>query len=168
MFTRYFIYLSLAVLLLAGGCEASKSLESTASITSETSILDVTSRAHKALNSGNLNALADLIDFPLAIRSHEWASMPGSFELIRPVDKIIEAKTGLLSFPELGNVKLDSGPEDGSVIPYEDVRENLEGSDYDWSELTIVIYARGFGDVEHIVLLGVDRRSGKVKALYYN
>lgn len=168
MIFRFVAFLGLAVLLAMGGCKASKKFDSSVVVVSEASIRDVTSRAHQALNSGDLEALADVVTFPLVVRSHEWASTSGSYELTRPVDMAIGAETSLLASSGLGEVRLDSQLNEGLVISYEDVRENLEGSEYDWSDLTLIIYARGFGDVEHIVLFGVDNVSGKIKAIYYN
>lgn len=169
MFVRLIVPICLSAALLSGtGCKASNNSDMPDVVVSETSIVNVTSNAHKALNAGDMQAFAETVSFPLAVRTHEWASLQGSYELTRPIDKMIGGESSLLSASDLAKVRMESEATDGSIISYDDVRENLEGSDYDWSNLTLIIYARGYGDVEHIVLFGVDDRSGKVKAIYYN
>jgi hypothetical protein len=44
----------------------------------------------------------------------------------------------------------------------------LKGADQRWSRLELSLFLRGFGDVEHIVLVGVDAVHLKVAALYIN
>ena len=169
MIAKFVICFCLTISLLSVGCKASNSVNAPVVVlATEASILEVSSRAHTALNSGDLTGLTDVIAFPLVVRSHEWASTSGTYELTHPVDRVIEIEADLLSSKSLSEVRLESSSDEGGIISYEEVRENLDGSVYEWSDLTIIVYARGFGDVEHIVLFGVDTLSGKIKAIYYN
>jgi hypothetical protein len=54
-------------------------------------------------------------------------------------------------------------PPDKEVL----LKQFLKGAPSQWSEMHLVLFRRGEGDVEHVAIVGIDAR-GKVVALYIN
>ena len=46
--------------------------------------------------------------------------------------------------------------------------EELKGNKKYWMSLNLYLLKRGEGDVEHIVLLGLDKNTNKLRAIYVN
>ena len=44
----------------------------------------------------------------------------------------------------------------------------LRGASPQWTDLTLFVFRRGQGDVEHVAIVGVEPVSGKVASLYVN
>jgi hypothetical protein len=60
-------------------------------------------------------------------------------------------------------------PAPVTTPPAKDVllRETLKGAPSEWSDMNLVLFRRGEGDVEHVAIVGIDAR-GKVVGLYIN
>lgn len=49
-----------------------------------------------------------------------------------------------------------------------DFTEEFNSIDEHWKSLDIMVFFRGQSDVEHIVILGFDKESLKLRAIYFN
>jgi hypothetical protein len=126
-----------------------------------------------ALNADDVARLAGLAGLPFRVREQEWTSAPdGSGFVLGQANERVAASAGALD-SLLRSITTTVQVED--TLPSEDAppkEDLLSGTLRDvrpaWSAWTPVLFRRGEGDVEHVAILGVDPRTGKVMALYVN
>jgi len=51
---------------------------------------------------------------------------------------------------------------------YSRFHDELGDFSLEWKSQDVFLFLRGIGDVEHIVILGVNRKTKKIKRLYFN
>ncbi len=149
--------------LLASACAADKQ---------DTS--DTTAQAFvNALNSDNVEKMQLLTDIPFFIRNQEWESAPDGYGFVLggKKDQKLENKNQLLN--ALKNLSETVEVEGEKPIPVQSpggpsIKNELSGIESTWESLDQYIFLRGMGDVEHIVIIGVNPKSKKVQALYIN
>lgn len=134
---------------------------------------NIASRFVASINSRNVESLIALSSSPFLFRTQKWEpTKDGSgFVLGRPEDQIRKGSRQrrelfdrLIQSVRIKSVKPAEQPPSKAVL----LDDYLAGTDPTWSKLTPYVFTRGFGDVEHIALIGVDKKSGKVRALYLN
>ncbi|PYS26409.1 MAG: hypothetical protein DMG11_19985 [Acidobacteria bacterium] len=125
----------------------------------------------KALNSRDVDSMLALAEVPFADRRQEWQREADGFSLGRATDHIVKDTSALRSlFAELaGSVQIERNtPAEKPPAREELLHQFLAGASPQWAAANIFVFRRGFGDVEHIALLGVSPNSKKVTAIYLN
>lgn len=126
----------------------------------------------EALNQGDLARMMALSSNPFLYRNQQWTSAAGGtgYVLGPASDQRPSGTRGrrTLFSSLVGKVRIQS------VVPAEkppsqpELRaQNLQGAAPGWAGLELFVFLRGFGDVEHVALVGVDKK-GKVRGLYLN
>lgn len=126
-----------------------------------------------ALNDKNVEAMLELAATPFVYRNQQWQSAQDGrgFRLGASSDRVLKDRTTLQSlFRELAaTVRIRQSKAAENPPPKPDLlQQYLKGFEAQWSGLDVFVFLRGFGDVEHIAILGVDPDSKTVKALYLN
>lgn len=160
---RYITKISFTFLLLLGflgGCQSLPQITPT----------DAALRIRLAINSNNLQQFQSLIAPSILINEQEWESAPDGtgFVLGHRLDRHIDIKenTKLKTFIESVTIS-------GKKAITEDIVLALFASELSrevqyWTGLSLILFKRGQGDVEHIVLLGLDAQTKQLKAIYVN
>ncbi len=124
-----------------------------------------------ALNAGNVTVLMEVSADPLFFRNQQWqsASDGSGFVLGQVKDETVKGKKQRKAFFRrlVGKVRVKK-PEGSSAALSSFEKEELKGACERWAGLELVVFTRGFGDIEHIALVGIDPQSGKVAAFYVN
>ncbi|MFL0805533.1 MAG: hypothetical protein K6L81_17600 [Agarilytica sp.] len=155
---------SLACLLVVCGCSSD-----------ENAALSISDRAlvvREAINSNNPSDLLSLFESKLVIREQEWESAPDGtgFTLGEVRDFSIDAQKDALTAIEsfLGRVHIEGEKPFIDDVSVKLFSEELSGIESQWEALELVYFLRGMGDVEHIVLLGFDAETHKLRRFYIN
>ena len=126
-----------------------------------------------AINVNDINTLTDMIQLPFTVNEQLWTTATDGYGFVLGERKItrIDKKDELIKFlrvfvPGVGI----EGEQANFVSPaeYDHFKIELADSIDDWRNLKTYHFLRGYGDVEHIVLLGIQARSHKVKMMYLN
>lgn len=126
----------------------------------------------EALNAKDVSALTRLAGIPFRYRNQPWQSAPdGSGYVLGATRDRLAANADEL-FALLRDVASSvqvADPAPVTTPPAKDVllRETLKGAPSEWSDMNLVLFRRGEGDVEHVAIVGIDAR-GKVVGLYIN
>lgn len=124
-----------------------------------------------AINAKNFTLLADSTTFPLIVTEQEWETADDGYGYVLGakntvvVDSHVAFAEGvriLDSVEILGEAPLDQ------EFAISDFVDEFSGIDHHWKSLDLVVFLRGLGDVEHIVVLGLDKKSAKLRAIYTN
>lgn len=126
-----------------------------------------------ALNSGDVPRLLSLSADTLYFREQEWASAAdgGGFVLGTAADTSVSGEAQLTAFyTQLATRARVEVPTAVPAPPPSDelLGAELKDADPKWFSLSLVVFLRGQGDVEHTALVGIDRMTGKVAGLYLN
>lgn len=124
-----------------------------------------------SINTNNVDKLRALSSLPLIVREQEWGSAKDGSGFV-----LGAAKQSLISTDEAFKIKMipflkPLQIEDEQAIT--DVTLNMFTSELDeqiniWDNLNIVLFKRGEGDVEHIVLMGLNKKTNKLNTIYIN
>ncbi|HUQ91764.1 MAG TPA: hypothetical protein VM120_08785 [Bryobacteraceae bacterium] len=125
-----------------------------------------------ALNAGDVAKMMAASASPFLYRNQKWKTADGGSGFVLGAAEDQRRKTARQRrelFEHLAKTTKIQSPQPAERPPAQKVllQEQLKGADTGWSQLELFVFLRGFGDVEHIALVGVDRK-GKVKALYLN
>ena len=134
---------------------------------------EVVNQFAKAINQGDAAAMIELSEVPFVVDNQEWQSASdGSGFVLGQRTQIVFTKEEKLSsyISSLSNELKIESVEGGYIAITEYSRFQDEFGDFasDWESLDAFFFLRGMGDVEHIVILGVNRESKKVVRLYFN
>ena len=126
----------------------------------------------QALNAKNVDGMAGLSVTPFRYRNQPWESAPGGsgFVLGKVEDRVANNREELHALlQDVGAGVQVEEPEPVQNAPSKPDLLNgpLNGAPLAWSEMNLVLFRRGEGDVEHIAIVGVDAK-GKVTGLYVN
>jgi len=135
--------------------------------------VDVAEKFVVALNAGNAQAMASVSRQPFVFRNQEWASANDGSGFVhgKADDKSFKDKESLYQFFQTLVTKTKIEQEKAAVSPPSKdslLSDNLKGAPVRWRKLTLFVFGRGFGDVEHVAIVGVDPASHKVRGLYLN
>jgi hypothetical protein len=131
------------------------------------------SRFIDALNAKHVDEMVELSRTPFRYRNQTWesASDGTGFSLgaaqetvtddVKELEALLRALTATV---RIADTKPVADPPSKADL----LSEPLRGAPPDWAEFDLVVFRRGEGDVEHIAIVGVDARSGKIAALYVN
>ena len=122
-----------------------------------------------SLNQKDMDMLADLSATPLWIRQQEWESAKNGagFVLGKANDlNLVDRERVKKYFSDpVNNIAVEGKVPD--EISLKLLQDELKGSEKLWRGLSIHLFRRGMGDVEHIFVVGIDSK-GKVAAVYLN
>ena len=127
----------------------------------------------KAINAGNAPTALKLIGLPLMYRNQEWkdADVGEGYVLGAAHDLVFGDEKSAATFMnklmrrvrvESRKAEMDGPSKSAMLINY------LAGAPTSWRDLELFFFVRGTGDVEHVVLIGVDSASGRVRGVYTN
>jgi len=124
-----------------------------------------------SINNNNIEEFRALSSLPLIIREQEWQSAKDGTGFILGV-----AKQSLLSSDDAFNKIISTflkslQIEDERAVT--DITSNMFTSELgekvnDWDDFKLILFKRGEGDVEHIVLMGLNKKTNKLQAIYIN
>ena len=124
-----------------------------------------------AINNGNAEKIHALSTLPLTLRNQEWESaQDGSGFVLGGVNQTTISTEELFNktIPSfLKSLKIE-GEQAVTDVTLNMFTSELGKSMNDWAELNLVLFKRGEGDVEHIVLMGLNKKTNKLKAIYIN
>jgi hypothetical protein len=133
----------------------------------------IAERFIEALNAKSDTTMARLAERPFFYRSQEWETAKDGkgFELGAVNDRNIAGKRGLEALLRdlIARVKIEArAPATNPPAKRALLKAQLRGANPRWARLRLYVFLRGFGDVEHIAIVGVDPVRLKVAALYLN
>ena len=139
---------------------------------SKTALVSPTEVAIKfvtSLNHQDMGALVGLSATPLWIRQQDWESAKdgGGFVLGKVNDILLTDQTQIKKYfsDPVNKIRVERDvPNDASLTLLQD---QLRGAEKVWGGLSMHLFLRGMGDVEHIFVVGVDGK-GKIAAVYLN
>jgi hypothetical protein len=124
-----------------------------------------------AINAKDFAFLADFIMLPLLVREQEWETADDGYGYVLGAKNTLVANNPedlndafrMLEHVEmLGETSLD---QEFTITDFE---SEFAGVERHWKSLSLVVFFRGQGDAEHIVVLGLDKKSKKLSAIYFN
>ena len=162
------VFLWVTALLLASNITT---LSAKTADTKTTEVI-VAQKIRSAINHNDIKAFEELSTLPLLVREQEWRSaIKGSGHILGSIhDFTIQSKENFEKKikPFIHSVMIEGkeAKHEGIVLAlfnYELVYQYNK-----WKGLSLYLFLRGSADVEHIVLLGIDKKSMKLKAIYVN
>jgi hypothetical protein len=166
------------VVLLLSGFNLSKASAQpvptqTAAKNDLTALLRTAEKFVKAINAGNAPTAFKLIGLPLMYRNQEWkdATVGEGYVLGDSHDQVFTEEKRAAKFMGglVRDLRLESttaqkeGPSKAKMLS-----DYLAGAPASWGDLELFFFVRGRGDVEHVVLIGVDSSTGKIRGIYTN
>lgn len=139
----------------------------------------------QTLNKGSLDDLVELMEFPFNVSNHQWEPSDNTsndtpdnasnnnqnFSLTNfnalDFDEEDDFRLYFRNFIRTVNIQ----SEQGEYIPvnqYSQYIDELGPNLAIWSKLDAYVYLRGTGDVEHLIIVGVNPDSETIQAMYYN
>lgn len=124
-----------------------------------------------AINNNNSEKFRALSTLPLTIRNQKWESAQDGYGFVLGVAKHTIISTDDLFNktipPFLKSLKIE-GEQATTDITLTMLTAQFGKTINDWADLNLVIFKRGEGDVEHIVIMGFNKKTNKLKAIYIN
>ncbi len=125
-----------------------------------------------SINNNNIKKLRTLATLPLFFQEQEWSSATDGYGFVLGDSKQIELATNE-EFEQHFRARIESIHIKGEKVLSNDITldmfaEELKGTKKYWMSLNLYLLKRGEGDVEHIVLLGLDKNTNKLRAIYVN
>ena len=124
-----------------------------------------------AININDFALLSNSITLPLALSMQYWETAnDGSGYVLGAKHTQIAKNTKELYevFRVLEQVEIEGGYPLEQEFTLTDFKDEFAGIDNHWGSLKLVVFYRGQGDVEHIVVLGLDKTTSKLRAIYIN
>ena len=124
-----------------------------------------------SINNNNIEKFRALSSLPLIIREQEWESAKDGTGFI-----LGAAKESLLSSDDEFNIKISTflkslqieGEQAVTDITLNMFNDELGEQVNNWDDFKLILFKRGEGDVEHIVLMGLNKKTYKMEAIYIN
>jgi hypothetical protein len=135
--------------------------------------VEVAERFVVSLNHGNTRDLVSESECPFVFRNQEWESATDGSGFVhgKADDQSFKNKKALatlfstlVSKVQIENEKAATRPPSKDSL----LLDNLKGAPADWQKLNLILFRRGFGDVEHVAIVGVDSATHRVRGLYLN
>ncbi|VAW44951.1 hypothetical protein MNBD_GAMMA04-275 [hydrothermal vent metagenome] len=161
---RQYIHIIFTILLitLVSGC-----LNDSVTVTSTKQGITL----RNAINTNDHTLLTEHITLPLVVTKQEWETADDGYGYI------LGAKDTLLvnnsqdltdALRILDQVRIEGEKPLNQEFTIIDFTGEFIGIEHYWKNLELVVFFRGQGDVEHIVVLGLDKKSAKLRAIYIN
>jgi hypothetical protein len=125
-----------------------------------------------AINLSDAKSLAGLVALPLNIRQQQWESASDGigFKLSEYDDMIVSRNEELLPILQkfVRDVQIEGDTPIMDDVNVSQFSDELSGIESEWANLSMILFLRGMGDVEHVVVLGFDPKTSKLSAIYIN
>lgn len=136
-------------------------------------LLRTAERFVKSVNAGNAAIAFKVIGLPLMYRNQEWkdATAGEGYVLGDAHDQVFTDEKRAAKFLEglVRDLRLENTtPEKDGPSKVKMMSDYLAGAPVSWRDLELFFFVRGTGDVEHVVLIGIDSSTGKVRGIYMN
>ena len=135
------------------------------------SITEAAMKIRFAINTNNAEQLHSLTTLPLTIREQEWESANDGTGFALGNVKLTSIPTNShfnkLIPPFLQSVQIE-GEKPVTDITLDMFKDELGKHITNWARFKLVLFKRGEGDVEHIVLMGLNKKTNKMEAIYLN
>lgn len=136
-----------------------------------TSFTDEAVKIRLAINNNNVVQLRALTSIPLIIREQEWESAQDGKGFV-----LGKVNQSLISTNVLFNKKIPlflqslkiEGEKAITDITLDMFTDELGDQIKTWNKFKLILFKRGEGDVEHIVLIGLNKKTNKLNAIYIN
>jgi hypothetical protein len=162
-----------ALACLAGAAGACEREERAAPATGSSTPIAAAETFVGALDDGDVATLVRVSQTPFAFREQQWTNAPDGYGFVlgEASDRVLTDPAALEPF--LAELLQRVSVRSRSAAPNPSSRESLlaeqlAGAPAPWPDLELVVFLRGEGDVEHIAIVGVDRRTGRITGLYVN
>ncbi len=136
------------------------------------SLTEHTVAVRTAINNNDTALFLSLADSVLSIREQTWESTidGAGFMLGESNDTLVNTQN-LSAFDLdafLHSVTIEGDKPTSTNVTPSMLETELAGQESLWKTLHTALFLRGSGDVEHIVVMGFDKTSHKLRALYMN
>ena len=124
-----------------------------------------------AINTNDFALLSNSITLPLALSKQDWETANDGYGYVLGAKHTQIAKnTKDLNevFRVLEQIEIEGEYHLEQEFTLTDFKDEFAGIDNHWAYLKLVVFYRGQGDVEHIVVLGLDKTTSKLRAIYIN
>jgi hypothetical protein len=137
-----------------------------------TALLGVAQGFVKAVNQGNAPVALKMAGLPLIYRNHEWKDgSAGGHVLGKAQDRTYPDQASAAAFIKklVRDVRLEKtqaetlGPSKAELLS-----DYLKEAAAGWRDLELFFFIRGSADVEHVVIIGVDPATERVRGVYTN
>ncbi len=124
-----------------------------------------------SINNNNVKKLRALSSLPLIVREQEWESANDGSGFILGATKQSSISTDeafnkkIMPFLKSLQIKGEQAITDITLNMF---TTELGKQVNNWADLKLILFKRGEGDVEHIVLMGLSKKTNKLKAIYIN
>ncbi len=137
-----------------------------------TSTVELSQLVRSAINNNDVDKLRMLSSLPLLISEQEWITANDGYGFVLGATKQVELSTDE-KFYQYFRSTIKSLYIRGERVFSEDItsglfKEELKEQEKFWNNLTLHFLKRGEGDVEHIILLGFEKNTNKIRAIYIN
>lgn len=158
----YFLSISLLLTFLITSCAIGK----------ENSPVEQVNIIRQSINNNNVEELRSSSSLPLLFQEQEWASASDGYGFVLGNSKHTELSSNE-EFSQHFGANIESIHIQGEQALSKDITldlftDELEKTREYWVSLSLYLLKRGEGDVEHIVLLGLDKKTNKLRAIYIN
>ena len=124
-----------------------------------------------AINNNDVKKFRELSALPLLLREQEWESAKDGTGFV-----LAATKQSLLATNEQFNKIIPSflkslhieGEQAILDITLNMFSDELGNQVDGWTNLNLILFKRGEGDVEHIVLMGLNKKTNELEAIYIN
>ena len=124
-----------------------------------------------AINNNNIDQFRTLSTLPLTIRNQEWESAQDGYGFV-----LGAAKLTVISTEEKFNKTIPSflksvqieGEKATTDITLTMLTSQLGPTINNWTDLNLIAFKRGEADVEHIVVMGLNKKTNKLDSIYLN
>jgi len=125
-----------------------------------------------AINNNDIEKLRSFAALPVIIREQEWVTADDGYGFVLGIAKQLIISTNE-EFNRYFKTSINSINISGKKIITKDITltmfaDELKGQKQNWNKLKLYLLVRGEGDVEHIVLLGLEPETNKLRAIYIN
>lgn len=157
---RYFYCLLAIVSLLTFASCSTSNTDSTVDIKS----------LRQAINQDDVESFKTFFKEELHIRKHEWISADDGYGFIlgHARDYTLNAKNNADILELLRSINITGTEPQNQTNFISTFTQELSGIEKQWQHLDVYLFMRGMADVEHIVLLGFNKQTHKLSALYIN
>ncbi|MDR4515938.1 MAG: hypothetical protein MRK00_00850 [Nitrosomonas sp.] len=125
-----------------------------------------------SINDNKVENLYTLTSLPLIVREQEWQSADdGRGFILGKVNQIVlstKYEFSTYMTPLLKNIVIEGQESISEGITLDIFTDELGKQSSNWNDLNLVLFKRGEGDVEHIILMGLSKETNKLRAIYIN
>ena len=133
----------------------------------QTSYIEQAKNIRLSINENNVEHFHSLVSPTLIVREQQWKTANDGigFVLGEVKQDLMQSDTKISSFLKSIYIEGDKAIFDITLNIFHD---ELGAEIKSWEKYELILFIRGEGDVEHIVLMEFDKKTRKLLALYVN